>query len=152
MWARPNFSYLISHTQLETSNLIFSLRPFTQVFAASIAVNPKLPAHSPALPESLTDYKASFHLFHGAQGIVPLVRAMDRPVAQPELKQCPFHRLGRREEGLTSVEKRESQASKILLLPQTPSATRSPVASAQFASASSGVFRFLVSLLQNASR
>lgn len=32
------------------------------------------PTHEPVFPESLSDYRSSFRLFHGANGVVPLVR------------------------------------------------------------------------------
>lgn len=60
-------------------------------YARSIAINPTEVATAQA-PDSLQQYEASFQLFHGPSGIVPLVHSTSNTNIKPvALGVCPFH-------------------------------------------------------------
>ena len=123
--------------------------PFSsQEYARSVAVNPGRPAREPVFPESLSDFKSSFQLFHGASGVVPLVRS--EQAAAQQRSGCPFQH---------SVSTADTEASSLTTAGVQEDTLELPVAvrqsemtvdllaAAPFASASAGILRFLVRLL-----
>lgn len=61
-------------------------------YARSIAINPTETVGGAEDQDSVKQYEASFQLFHGPSGIVPLVQAAERR-EQPVSGGCPFHAL-----------------------------------------------------------
>ena len=59
-------------------------------YARNIAINPTEVAGTPEGPDSLKLYEASFQLFHGPSGIVPLVHSTNNTKLSPG-GGCPFH-------------------------------------------------------------
>lgn len=59
-------------------------------YARSIAINPTETASLSEGPDSLKQYEASFQLFHGPSGILPLVQTTHR-VSSTSTGGCPFH-------------------------------------------------------------
>lgn len=116
-----------------------------QAVARSLAMNPRNKARGPIFPESLSDFKASFQLFHGAGGVVPLARC-ERPLSEVDEEMAPL--------GLgcsLGVQARPNQpavadvARDSVAAPHPGCSTGSLLEGAPFASLSTRVFRFLVS-------
>lgn len=61
-------------------------------YARSIAINPTATVGWAEGEDSIKQYEASFQLFHGPSGIVPLVQAAERQ-EPPAARVCPFHAL-----------------------------------------------------------
>ena len=123
--------------------------PFpSQVYARSVAVNPGRPAREPVFSESLSDFKTSFQLFHGASGVVPLVRC--EQAAGQQRSRCPFqHSVSTADTAASSLTTPSVQEDKVELPVAVRQSDRTVdlLAAAPFASASAGILRFLVRLL-----
>ena len=128
--------------------------PFpSQDYARSVAVNPGRPAREPVFPESLSDFKSSFHLFHGVSGVVPLVRS-EQPAGQ-QLARCPFqHSVSTADTAASSLTTPSVQEDRLELPVAVRQSDRKVdlLAAAPFASASAGILRFLVRLLHCSKR
>ena len=103
--------------------------------ATSIACNPLLPASSASVRrpilEEQDDFAATFRLFHGSGGIVPLVRSVEpQPLASP----C-IHAVSLKHDEPPPVSRTVMSAAK----DQSHHASRNPIASAPLAAMSFGM-------------
>ena len=117
-----------------------------QAFARTLAMNPGNKVREPIFPESLSDFKASFHLFHGANGVVPLARCDDLPAPETSSKDasqargCPFQ--GQQAARQPAAEAESGHGVAAL---NSGGSRGHPLEAAPFASLTTRVFRFLVS-------
>jgi hypothetical protein len=153
-WAPPfiKWTNYVCCSSTNLQQISFEAAIFLQAFARSLALNPRQPIRGPIFPESLSDFKASFHLFHGATGVVPLVRC-DQPAFQFTTQDAP---VGQGCSSRQQASPKQCAAAGVDAEVGSPGAAPTPVSSrarggsdllgaAPFASLSTRIFRFLVS-------